>query len=95
VVPAEKWTLQADWWRLYLEDSEDAWYGASGAVIRPGAAGASKYLGSELDLVLAWKASDSMRIAFGGAQFFDGGFVRDTGGGGDTLWFYIRVQVFF
>ncbi|MCK6482057.1 MAG: alginate export family protein [Planctomycetes bacterium] len=95
VAPAEKWTLQVDWWRLYLEDADDAWYGASGAVIRPGAAGASKYLGSELDLVLTWKASDRMKVALGGAQFFDGGFVRDTGGGGDTFWFYVRVQVGF
>lgn len=95
LAPAKDWTLAFDWWRLYVADADDAWYAASGAVIRPGAAGASKYLGSEADLVLAWKPSDRMRIALGGAQFFDGGFVRDTGGGNDAFWFYVRVQVWF
>ncbi len=93
--PAARWTVEADCWRLYLDDSSDAWYAASGAVLRPGAPGASKYLGTEFDLVVTWKASEHMRIALGGSQFLDGGFVRDTGGGGDTSWFYVRVLVTF
>lgn len=93
--PAKDWTVEADVWRIYLDDADDAWYAASGAVLRPGAAGASRYLGSEVDLVVTWKASDHLKVALGGAQFFDGGFVQDTGGGGDTSWFYVRVLVTF
>ncbi len=95
VNPCDRWTVQADVWRFWLDDADDAWYGASGAAIRGGAAGASRYLGTEVDLVVTWKASDHMKVAIGGAQFFDGGFVRDSGGGGDSLWFYVRVQVLF
>lgn len=95
VRPSENWSIDADYWRLYLDDSMDAWYGSTGAPIRGGAAGASKYVGSEVDLVVSWKPNDRMRISIGGAQFFDGGFVRDTGGGGDTAWVYVRVQVWF
>ncbi len=93
--PAKNWSIDADWWRLYVEDGDDAWYGANGVPIRGGAPGASKYLGSEADLVLSWRPNERMKVAVGGAQFFDGGFVRDTGGGNDSFWFYIRVQVWF
>jgi len=93
--PHEKLTVEVDLWRHYLFDSDDAWYAASGAVIRPGAAGASEFLGTELDAVLTWRSSERFSIALGGAQFWDGGFVRDTGGGGDTFWAYVRFLVTF
>jgi len=93
--PDERWTVEADVHRFYLDESADAWRAASGAVIRPGAAGASRYLGTEIDLVFTCRASEHMTVSFGGAQFFDGGFVSDTGRGGDTLWLYVRILVSF
>ena len=93
--PHRDWTVTADWWRLYLDETEDAWYSASGAPIRPGIPGASRYLGTEIDLVFTWKASDHMKVAFGGAQFFDGPFVRAGGDASDTTWVYVRFTVTF
>ncbi len=93
--PAAKWTAELGAWRLWLDSSADAWYASNGTVIRPGAPGASRSLGTELDAVLTWKGSDHLKVSLGGAQFFDGAFVRQTGGGGDTFWCYLRVQVDF
>jgi alginate export protein len=93
--PAAKWTVELGAWRLWVVEETDGWFATSGALIRPGAAGASKDLGTELDAAATWKGSDHLKISVGGAQFIDGGFVRDTGGGGDTFWCYVRVQVDF
>jgi hypothetical protein len=95
LTPATGWTVDLAAWKLALDESADAWYGASGAVIRGGAAGADEDLGTELDLVVAWKMNEHFRAAIGGSHFRDGPFVRDTGGGGDTLWLYVRLQVDF
>lgn len=95
VKPAKAWTVTAAWHLLRLEEGADAWYAASGAVIRPGGPGLRGDLGQEVDLVFSWKAEDHMRIDFGGAQFFDGDFVKDSGPGGDALWLYFRVVVSF
>ncbi len=93
--PSEKWAVQADYHRFYLEETQDAWYSAAGIPIRAGAKGASSYLGSEVDLVFRVKAADKMDIDFGAAQFFDGAFVRQTGTDGDTVWVYVQVTVSF
>ncbi len=93
--PAKKWTVQAAAWQLWLDSSSDAWYASNGAVIRPGSPGAPRTLGREIDLVLTWKGSEHLKVSLGGAQFFDGDFVKATGGGGDTFWCYLRVQVDF
>jgi hypothetical protein len=93
--PHEKLTVEVDAWRLELAEPEDAWTAASGAVIRPGAAGTSRLLGHELDAVLTWKSSEHLTVSVGGSYFRDGGFVRDTGSGGDTFWVYARFLVAF
>jgi hypothetical protein len=93
--PHAKWTVEFGAWRLWVAEETDGWFATSGALIRPGAAGASKDLGTEFDASATWKGSDHLKISFGGSQFIDGGFVRDTGGGGDAYWVYVRVQVDF
>lgn len=93
--PHAKWTVELGAWRLWAAEGEDGWFATSGALIRPGAAGAAKDLGTELDAAITWKGSDHLKVSFGGAHFMDGGYVRDTGGGGDTNWVYVRAQVDF
>jgi hypothetical protein len=95
VRPHGKLVVAVDLWRFWLFDADDAWYGVDGAVIRPGAAGADRFLGTELDAQATWTATEHFSIAFGFAQFWDGSFVRDTGGGGDTFWTYVRFLVAF
>jgi len=93
--PHEKVTVALDAWKFRLFDSEDAWYGVNGAVIRPGAAGTSADLGTEFDLEVVWTVSKHFQASIGGAHFADGEFVRDTGNGGDTNWAYLRFVVTF
>ena len=93
--PHEKVTVALDAWKFWLFDSDDAWYGVNGAVIRPGAAGSSADLGTEFDLEITWTISEHFTASVGGAHFTDGEFVRDTGDAGDTNWIYFRFLVTF
>ena len=95
VRPHEKLTVSVDAWKFWLFDSDDAWYGANGTVIRPGAAGTSSDIGTEFDLEVVWTLSEHFKASFGGAYFADGEFVRDTGDAGDTNWIYFRFLVTF
>jgi hypothetical protein len=93
--PAKDWWISADLHRFRLAESADAWYAAHGAVIRAGAPGASRDVGTELDVVVRHRLNDHVMISVGGAQFFDGAFIRDTGNANDTLWVYLRIQANF
>ncbi|HEU4333670.1 MAG TPA: alginate export family protein [Candidatus Eisenbacteria bacterium] len=93
--PHEKVVVALDAWKFWLFDSDDAWYGVNGAVIRPGAAGSSSDLGTEFDLEVTWTISEHFEASFGAAHFADGEFVRDTGDAGDTNWIYFRFLVAF
>ncbi len=95
VKPAKDWTITATAHRFHLQDADDAWYAASGAPLRAGTAGGSTYVGTEFDLVFSHTVSEHLRVDFGGAQFWDGPFVRDTGSGGDGLWVYVRFTISF
>jgi hypothetical protein len=93
--PAKDWTVSADLHRFYLDESESAWTAAHGGLVRAGAAGAGRYLGSEVDLVVRHRVNDHLTVALGGGQFFDGAFVRDTGPANDATWVYLRIVATF
>ena len=93
--PHDKVTVALDAWRFWLYDSDDAWYGVNGAVIRPGAANTSADLGTEYDAEVHWSISKHFDASVGFAHFSDGEFVRDTGDSGDTHWVYFRFVVTF
>lgn len=70
-------SFRADLWKFDLDDTRDAWYGATGAAIRPARAGAPRDLGHELDLRYSWK-DGPMKHELGLARFFGGDFQSFT-----------------
>ncbi|MCK6480945.1 MAG: alginate export family protein [Planctomycetaceae bacterium] len=93
--PAERWTLRFECHRFWVDQDADAWYGIQGIPIRPGDPSYSNFLGTEVDLIATHRVSERMRIDVGASQFFDGGFVRDSGPGGDALWLWTQFTVTF
>lgn len=69
--------FRADVWRFALDDTRDAWYGASGGAIRPAAPGAPRDLGWEIDVRYTWK-DGPMKHQLGLARFFGDDFQRFT-----------------
>lgn len=93
--PADAWTLSADWHHLLLADEDAGWYNAGGNLIRPGAAGASRHLGEELDLKATWKPCKPLAFLAGWSHFIPGGFVDDTGQDRSADFFYLQAQLKF
>ena len=95
VRPAEKLLVTLDYHHFRLDDEEGGWMNAGGATIRPGANGASKDLGDEIDLQLTWDATDSLSLLAGWAHFFAGDFVSDTGNDTDADFLYLQAHLRF
>lgn len=76
--------------------SNDAWYNAGGGVIRGASAGASSYVGTEIDLtaqVFLWE--EKLALLTGYSHYFAGGFIRDTGSSRDADYFYQQLKIIF
>jgi hypothetical protein len=78
-----------------LADERGAWVNAGGSTVRPGAAGASRHLGEEIDFTATWKPRKSLAVLFGWSLFLPGGFVSDTGDDPVAHFLYIEVRVVF
>lgn len=85
-----KLSVKAGYHWLWLEDSQDAWYNATGAANKwsggtfvdpSGKSG--RYLGSEFDLVAGYKATKWATLSAGLALFDPGDFVRNVSGHAD------------
>ncbi|WAC07760.1 MAG: alginate export family protein [Thermodesulfobacteriota bacterium] len=82
--------------RFYLDETEDAWYNASGKKIRKGtSADVSDYVGDELDVVMTCKPLSFLTLEGGYAHFFCGEYVKDTGSSDDADWVYFQTVVTF
>ncbi len=78
--PIEELHLQLDWHNFWLDDTQDAWYSATGAPLRRDPTGKSRhYVGSEFDLHARWSIREQMQLWFGYSFFQPGTYVRDTG----------------
>jgi len=87
--------LTVDYHHMRLVNANGGWYDASGGLIRQGTTGDGRHLGDEVDFQLKWKPWKPLSLLFGWAHFFDGEFVRDTGGGGDADFLYMQSHVRF
>lgn len=88
-----KLTVRAAYHWFWLDHpSTDAWYSAGGSVLRAGVAGASSFVGNELDLVLRYTHDDSLNWALGYCHFFPGGFVDDTGPNRPAKFLYFMIN---
>jgi len=77
--PHEKWQVRFDYHHFQRAEELGTWVNAGGLVIRPGAAGSSKHLGDEFDVVLYWTPFKQFSMHFGYSIFLPGSFVSDTG----------------
>ena len=66
---------------FWRESSHDALYNASGAVLIPGGAGGSDYIGSEFDALLTVQFDRHWSGYVGYSHFFAGDFVEEAGSG--------------
>lgn len=92
--PCAGTTIHADYHMFSLDEEADAWYSASGSVIRPGAATADDEIGSEIDIYVKY-GNERMKLWTGWSHFMDGDFVDDTGGGSSGDFFFFQIEVFF
>ena len=91
--PSDQVTVSVAGWLFRLWTSEGGWFAAPGAQVRSGASGASKDLGSEVDLLLSWTPSERVTVQTGWAVFLSGRFVEETGASPDPLFGYVQVRV--
>ena len=96
VSPYEDVSLHLDGHVYWLDQREDAWYRASGAVVRRDPTGnARSFLGTDLDAYLKAELWDRVTLDVGVAHFFDGHFVKDTGSSTDQTLAFLLLEVFF
>lgn len=93
--PAAPVTVSLDAHRFALARADDALYNAAGAVLRAGAPGRSKDVGTELDLVLRWRVDRHLQLEAGGGRLFAGAFLRETGSAEDIGFAYLTFQYTF
>ncbi len=93
--PHDDVRFSIDFHYLRLADEMGGWFSASGAQVRPGQQGASKDLGNELDFAVEWQTTESLALLAGYSRFLAGDFISDTGGGGDSDFFYLQAHLRF
>ncbi|MEO7166120.1 MAG: alginate export family protein [Spartobacteria bacterium] len=92
---ADKLTLKAEGHFFWRAEAADALYNAGGAVIRRGAPGTSKTVGTELDLVANYRFNPHLTVEAGFSRFFAGKFIQQTGPSSDTNFFYLQSEFYF
>ncbi len=88
-------TLKAEGHFFWRAEEADALYNAGGGVVRKGAPGTSKQVGSEVDLVANYRFNQHFDMEFGYSHFFPGDFIRQTGPDDETDFFYFQTQYYF
>ncbi len=91
----EKLTARAEGHFFWRAEAADALYNAGGAVVRRGAPGTSKDVGSEVDVVANYKFGRHLDLELGYSHFFPGKFIKQTGPDEDINFFYLQTQFYF
>jgi len=92
VKPTDKLTLLAWFHGFWRADTADAAYGVTGAAIRPPSGSTERALGTELDLMAAYKIDRHWKAFIEWAHFFTGDFFTTTGAGEDVDVVYLGIQ---
>ncbi len=88
--PRLTWRIDQHW--FWKATAEDALYNAGGGVVRPGAPGLPRRVGSELDLTLAWRLNRYATAGAGYTRFFAGPLLAATGPSQDLDFAYLQLQ---
>jgi hypothetical protein len=92
VTPCTAVRFNADLHHFRRASSDDALYHAGGAVLREGAAGDAREVGTELDLTVNVKMTPRTSALLGYSRFWAGSFIRESGPDSDVDFFYVSVQ---
>lgn len=95
VKPVKGLKLSLDYHAFFLLETADGMFQASGARVRAGAAGVSRYAGSEIDLFFKYKWNKYASFLGGYSFFKSGSFLSDTGLSKDAHFLYVQTKVYF
>lgn len=95
VSPAKNFTAELGYHAFFLMQPADGLYQASGAKVRAGAAGASRFAGQEADLLLKYDWKQVAQFQLGYSFFKAGKFLGDTGTKRDAHFVYAQTSVKF
>ncbi len=87
-VPHKKLKVDMGYGVFWLASATDSW---SNAKRRDPTGQSGTFVGHELDVRFRWAANDRVDMTFGYAHFFSGPFVKNTGRGQDTDFFYVEM----
>ena len=93
--PHSRLSLRADHHLFWRANGKDALYNAGGGVVRAGALGDSKRIGSEIDLVLNWQANRHTGCLLGYSHFFTSDFLSESGSDEEIDFVYVQIQYTF
>ena len=97
---SSKWQGRIDLHQFFLMSADDALYNAGGGVVVPGSSGASRTVGTELDVTTRYRVDRHLALSAGYGHFFAGSRIDEaavaTGSGGDDVDFvYVAVDLTF
>jgi hypothetical protein len=95
VSPLRGLSLSLQQYLFWRASDRDALYNKSGAVLRPGTGTTARYVGAEIDLLANYQFTRHLLGYVGYSHFFAGDFIRDTGPGRDSDFFYTALQYTF
>ena len=93
--PLDPLTTYLRWHFFWRASRRDGLYNAGGRLVRDGALGNSREIGSEMDLSLKWQFDRHFFTLLGYSHFFAGDFVRESGKGDDVDFGYLLLQYTF
>ncbi|MDO8519547.1 MAG: alginate export family protein [Deltaproteobacteria bacterium] len=93
--PSDKISARIDYHLFMLPEPGDGLFRASGALMRAGAAGASRLAGHEIDLLAKYQWNKWAGFLGGYSLYRGGGFFDDTGANGTAHFAYIQAQAGF
>ncbi|MDD5020126.1 MAG: alginate export family protein [Candidatus Omnitrophica bacterium] len=94
LAPTEKLKVRPQVDVFWLQNTNDAWYNSSGAVVRTKTSGdRSSYVGTEASLRVFYDFGKHVKAECGYAHFFCGGYVKATGAHDDVDWVYSQITL--
>ncbi|HEY2573034.1 MAG TPA: alginate export family protein, partial [Verrucomicrobiaceae bacterium] len=96
VQPTDKLKVKLDYNVFWLANTHDFWYRANGVTpVRPISPNADSFVGSELDLGVAWMITKNVTLGAGYGHFFDGSYAKATGPASDADFAYAQLAIKF
>lgn len=95
IKPTRKTNVSLNGHLFRRADDTDALYNAGGGVVRAGAAGSSKDIGYQVDLISKYKYSRHFVAVLGFSHLFAGDFIKESGANDDIDFAYLQLQYTF